>query len=230
MLAGERAAAAAVPLGPLGLPGGDRLAAGFARLSAAVPGVLPPLHRQVTASGADLLHLESRLADLLTPDGAGGGDLARQLGLVARLIGAGAPTRVYSVGMDGFDTHAYEKEAHARLLGEVDRALSGFTSVLESIPGGERVVVVTYSEFGRRVAANASGGTDHGTAGPVLVTGAAVRGGFHGDEPGLARLDDGDLRHTTDYRSLYATLLEQVLGVDHAISLDRAYPTLGFLW
>ena len=236
-LAGERTAAAALSLGPLDLPGGGRLGTGFSRLSAAAPGAGSPLARRVTASGAELLHVRSRLSTLLgdvpgggAAAGGGGSELAGQLDLVARLVGAGAPTRVYSVGVDGFDTHADEAEAHARVLGEVDRALSGFMSALETLPGSERVVVVAYSEFGRRVAANASGGTDHGTAGPVFVTGAAVRGGFHGDEPGLDRLDDGDLRHTTDFRSLYATLLGQVLGVDPAISLDRAFPTLGFLW
>jgi uncharacterized protein (DUF1501 family) len=90
-------------------------------------------------------------------------------------------------------------------------------------------VVAVYSEFGRRVAANASDGTDHGTAGPVLVAGAGVRGGFHGDQPSLTALDDGDLRVTTDFRSVYGTLLERVLDTEAGRVLDGARPALDFL-
>src|SRR5207253_738553 len=91
------------------------------------------------------------------------------------------------------------------------------------------VVLMTYSEFGRRVAANASGGTDHGTAGPVFVAGPHVKGGFYGDEPSLTDLDQGDLRFTTDFRSIYATMLGQVIGVDPAVSLAKGFAPLAFL-
>jgi len=161
--------------------------------------------------------------------GKRGGALATQLDLVARLIKAGVPTRVYSVSVGGFDTHAAEKDTHARLLGEFDAGVSSFLSSLHGTPRGDRAVLVAYSEFGRRVEANASGGTDHGTAAPVLVVGKPIKGGFYGDEPPLNKLDDGDLRFTTDYRSVYATLLTEVLGVDTTVALDKMYATLAFL-
>jgi uncharacterized protein (DUF1501 family) len=94
---------------------------------------------------------------------------------------------------------------------------------------GRRVVVLVYSEFGRRVAANANQGTDHGTAGPVLVAGAPVRGGFVGAQPGLTDLDGGDLRFTTDFRDVYATLLAGVLGADPEPVLGPGRTTLPLL-
>src|SRR5207248_2957420 len=100
------------------------------------------------------------------------------------------------------------------LMGEIDKGVTGFFDDLRSDPAGQRVTLVAYSEFGRRVAANASGGTDHGTAAPVFVVGPRVKGGFYGDEPRLSDLDEGDLKFTTDFRSVYATLLQDVLGVD----------------
>jgi len=145
--------------------------------------------------------------------------------VVARCIRAGVPTRVYAVSLGGFDTHADEKGTQSRLLGELDGAVAGFLSDLTD----SRVVVAVYSEFGRRVAANASDGTDHGTAGPVLVAGAGVRGGFYGDQPSLTALDDGDLRVTTDFRSVYGTLLEKVLDTEAGRVLDGTRPALGFL-
>ena len=85
-------------------------------------------------------------------------------------------------------------------------------------------MLVAFSEFGRRVAANGSGGTDHGTAAPCSSPGPRVKGGFYGDEPSLTDLDDGDLKFTTDFRSVYATLLEEVLSFDRARSLGRSFP------
>ena len=139
------------------------------------------------------------------PGGSAGGQgqLGRQLAAVSACIRAGVPTRVYAVSLGGFDTHADEKGTQSRLLGELDAAVSGFLRGLDGDERGRRVVVAVYSEFGRRVAANASDGTDHGTAGTVLVAGRSVRGGFYGDQPSLTALDDGDLRVTTDFRSVY---------------------------
>jgi uncharacterized protein (DUF1501 family) len=147
------------------------------------------------------------------PD-ADGGVLATQLEVVARCVERGAPTRAYSVGLGGFDTHADERGTQERLLTEVDAAVAGFLTRMAGTDRGRQVVVLVYSEFGRRVAANANEGTDHGTAGPVLVAGARVQGGFVGAQPSLTDLDDGDLRYTTDFRDVYATLLHGVLGAD----------------
>jgi uncharacterized protein (DUF1501 family) len=99
-------------------------------------------------------------------------------------------------------------------------------------PRGRGVVVLAYSEFGRRVAANASQGTDHGTAGPVFVAGVAggaVQGGFYGEQPSLTDLDDGDLKSTVDFRAVYGELVHRVLGADPGRVLDSVPAELGFL-
>ena len=146
---------------------------------------------------------------------AGGqSELGEQLDTVASLIELGVPTRVYSVSLGGFDTHSDERETQQRLLTVLDGALSGFYRRLQGTERGRQVVTAVYSEFGRRVIANASDGTDHGTAGPMFVLGRGVAGGFFGDEPSLTDLDDGDLKAGLDFRSVYASLLRHVLGTD----------------
>jgi uncharacterized protein (DUF1501 family) len=148
---------------------------------------------------------------------------------VARLIKGGAPTQLYAVALGGFDTHASEKDNHARLMGELDASIDGFLKAFDGDPKGDHLIVVTYSEFGRRVSANASGGTDHGTAAPLFVVGRPVKGGFYGEQPSLTDLDQGDLKFNTDFRSVYATLLDKVLGVDpKAVLAGGTFPTLGF--
>ena len=112
------------------------------------------------------------------------------------------------------------------VIGENSVVAAG-SVVTKSVP--PNVVVAIYSEFGRRVAANAGDGTDHGTSGPVLVAGGPVKGGFYGDEPSLTKLDDGDLAVTTDFRDVYATLLHKVLDADPGRVLAGHDRTLGFL-
>jgi uncharacterized protein (DUF1501 family) len=237
---GDKAAGVALPLTGFTAPAGD-LGAGVAALARPDPAD-PPAQALAARSGATLLEATKALGPPLAAvdedeedDGeaqrqggsAGGqGALGRQLAAVSRCIRAGVPTRVYAVSLGGFDTHANEKGTQSRLLGELDAAVAGF---LDGLASDRRVVVAVYSEFGRRVAANASDGTDHGTAGPVLVAGAGVRGGFYGDQPSLTALDDGDLRVTTDFRSVYGTLLERVLDTEAGRVLDGARPALGFL-
>jgi uncharacterized protein (DUF1501 family) len=149
--------------------------------------------------------------------------LAAQLGTVAKMIRAGLPTRAYVTSMGGFDTHADEGPIHPALLADLDAAVGGFFQALSGDPRGQSVVLVVYSEFGRRPAPDASGGTDHGVAAPVLVAGPAVKGGFVGDEPSLTTFDDnGDLVWNVDFRSIYATLLGDVLGADPAAILPGA--------
>jgi uncharacterized protein (DUF1501 family) len=148
---------------------------------------------------------------------------------VARLVKAGSPTRVYGVSLGGFDTHANEKDTHARLMGYIDQAVTGFFKSLEGSPGGDRVVLAAYSEFGRRVAANGSGGTDHGTAAPMFVAGPRVKGGFYGDEPSLTDLNDGDLKVTTDFRDIYHELLTHTLESDPVPSIGPGRRNIGFL-
>ncbi|MEP7177641.1 MAG: DUF1501 domain-containing protein [Pseudonocardiales bacterium] len=164
------------------------------------------------------------------PAAAEGGDSVKaQLDVVAKCIKAGVPTKVYSVSLDGFDTHAGEKATQASLLGELDGALSAFLADMAQVERGRGVSVLVYSEFGRRVAANASLGTDHGTAGPVFVAGVPVLGGFYGEQPSLTDLDNGDLKSNVDFRAVYGELVHKVLGSDPAQVLDTVPAELGFL-
>lgn len=161
--------------------------------------------------------------------GAGSANLKEQLDLVARCVKAGVPTRAYAVSLDGFDTHVGERSTQSSLLAVLDSALSSFLADMASVPRGRRVTVLVYSEFGRRVAANASLGTDHGTAGPVFVAGVPVRGGFYGDQPSLTDLDDGDLKSNVDFRAVYGELVSKVLRGDPEQVLDLLPPELGFI-
>lgn len=127
------------------------------------------------------------------------------------MIAAGAPTRVWSASLGGFDTHANELSTQNQLLGYLGAALASFLTKLARGPRAMDVTLVVYSEFGRRVAANASQGTDHGSAGPMLVVGPRVSGGIHGEHPSLTQLNRGDLYVTNDFRSIYAEMLEKNL-------------------
>jgi uncharacterized protein (DUF1501 family) len=135
---------------------------------------------------------------------------------VARLIKGGARARIYYAGQGGYDTHAEQLRTHARLLTDLDYALKSFFDELTESKLADRVVVLCFSEFGRRVQENASSGTDHGTAGPVLLAGPAVR-------PGL---DGGDLKMTVDFRRVYASVLENWLGLTSSKVLNGSFTPL----
>jgi len=158
----------------------------------------------------------------VTNGGNAGGDsnLQQQLDLVAKLIAAGAPTRAWSVSLGGFDTHANEASAQSLLLANVSDSVTRFLSSLKASGRASDVTVVIYSEFGRRVKANASQGTDHGTSGPVFVIGDRINGGMYGDQPSLSKLVDGDLAVTTDFRDIYASVLQNDLKSDPGQILD----------
>jgi len=155
-----------------------------------------------------------------------GGDLGRQLDIVASCIESSVPTQVYAVSLGGFDTHSAEKGTQSALLGEVSAAISAFQQRISAGSRGQDVVLAAYTEFGRRVAANANEGTDHGTAGPVFVVGDSVSGGFVAEQPSLTDLDQGDLKFGTDFRSVYATLLADVLRADPRQTLGAEFPLL----
>ncbi|MEM6105100.1 DUF1501 domain-containing protein [Mycobacterium sp. 050272] len=155
--------------------------------------------------------------------------LAGQLDTVAAAVRAGVPTRVYTVALGGFDTHANERDTQQRLLQRLDEALTPFLRDMAADRRGRNVVLMAYSEFGRRVAANASQGTDHGTAGPVFIAGVPVKGGFYGEEPSLTNLDRGDLKFTTDFRDIYHELLERTVGTDPTPSVGTGRTSLGLL-
>ncbi len=155
--------------------------------------------------------------------------LATQLSVVASAVRARVPTRVYTVQLGGFDTHANERATQQRLLQTLDEAVTPFLQQMAGDRCGRNVVLMTYSEFGRRVVANASEGTDHGTAGPIFVAGVPVKGGFYGDEPSLTNLDHGDLKFTTDFRDVYYELLSRTVGTDPTPSVGTGRTSLAFL-
>ena len=124
------------------------------------------------------------------------------------MIRAEMPTRVYYASMGGFDTHAGQAGPHANLMRQLGDAVLAFQRDLQAQRNEARVATMVFSEFGRRVRPNASGGTDHGTAAPVFLVGPALRGGVVGNHPSLTDLDEGDLKYGIDFRSVYAGLLE----------------------
>jgi len=142
---------------------------------------------------------------------------------VAALIAAGFSTRIYYVSYprNAFDTHVYQADTHARLLMYVSDHIAGFMRDMERLGRADDVTLMAFSEFGRRVNENANLGTDHGTAGPVFVAGSRVRGGHYGEVPSLTDLDDGNLKYTTDFRLVYATLITQWMGCPDGTNVLR---------
>lgn len=154
-------------------------------------------------------------------------ELTLDLKKVAGLIAAGLPTRLYYVSMGGFDTHAAQPDAHQLLLTYLTDAVRGFLTDLKRLGRADDVAVMAFSEFGRRVGENASRGTDHGTAGPMFVFGSKVKGGLYGTPPSLTDLDAGNLKMTTDFRRVYATMARDWMGyADTRTLLKGEYETL----
>ncbi|MEP7014811.1 MAG: DUF1501 domain-containing protein [Verrucomicrobiota bacterium] len=154
------------------------------------------------------------------------GPLAASLNIIARMIAGGLPTRVYYASQGGFDTHAGQINAHERLMGQFSEAIAAFVADLKQQGNFERVLLMTFSEFGRRVAENANGGTDHGTAAPMFVLGGKVKAGLFGKYPSLTDLDHGDLKFNTDFRSVYGTILDQWLRTPSQSVLGRKFSAL----
>src|SRR5262249_8892042 len=160
-----------------------------------------------------------RMAEVIRgkDDGAGypATELARELRLMARLIKTDLGARVYYTRQSGYDTHSTQLGTHAALLGELGGAMQAFLDDLAAAKLADRVVLMTFSEFGRTVKENGSAGTDHGTAGPVLLAGQPVKAGLVGSAPSLLELDakHGDLKMGVDFRQVYATVLEDWLGL-----------------
>lgn len=153
--------------------------------------------------------------------------LSLQLQMVAKMIRAGLPTRVYYVNLGGFDTHAQQANKHTQLLTQFAQSMKAFYDELHKTGHDGRVVSLAFSEFGRRLRQNASNGTDHGVAGPSFVFGPSVKAGLHGSYPSLDELDQGDLIHTVDFRSVYADLLDNWMAIDSRKALGTRYDHLG---
>lgn len=183
------------------------------------------LERQARNTYAGAKQLREAVAGF-QPRGEFEGRLGEQLRMAAQVIAADLGTRVIHVGLDGFDTHANQPGIHAELLGQLSRGVGQFLGSLRETGRAEDVLVMTYSEFGRRVRENGSRGTDHGAAAPMFFFGSPVKGGFHGEAPSLGDLSDGDLKFTTDFRSVYATVLEDWFGAKAGEILGQEFETL----
>jgi uncharacterized protein (DUF1501 family) len=153
---------------------------------------------------------------------------ANSLKLVAKLIGGGLPTRIYYVSQGGYDTHTNQIATQQRLLGDLGDSLKAFVDDMKAQGNMQRVLVMTFSEFGRRVNENANGGTDHGAAAPMFIIGNKVKAGLLGRYPGLAPQDlfQGDIKYNVDFRSVYAGVLENWLKTKSAPILGRQFEPL----
>ena len=152
--------------------------------------------------------------------------LATRLRLAAQLIDAEVGARIFYVSIDGFDTHAGQGGqfgAHANLLREVSGAIAAFVKDVTAHGHGDRVCVMTFSEFGRRAKENGSAGTDHGSAAPLFLAGGGLKAGIVGDHPSLTGLDQGNLKFAVDFRRVYAAVLRDWLGVDPKPVLGGEY-------
>jgi uncharacterized protein (DUF1501 family) len=157
------------------------------------------------------------------------GPFSRSLQLIAAMIAGNLGSRVYFASLGGFDTHAGQRGTHAQLLGQLGASVRAFYQDLRQQGNAGRVLVMTFSEFGRRVAQNGSGGTDHGTAAPMFLFGDSVKPGLYGQHPSLTDLDRGDLKFGIDFRSVYTTVLAKWLGADPRLVLNGSFPTLEFI-
>jgi len=191
----------------------------------------PPLAqiRQRYTTSAEL----TRRLEILRGGKTGSGDaetLEGRLESIRRLIEADTPYRVYYTAQNGFDTHAGQLYAHQQLLQTMGKALAGSLDSLKPSKLDERVVVLVFSEFGRRLKENANGGSDPGAAAPVLIAGRAVKGGLFGPHLNLADLDEtGDPRFAIDFHDLYASLIRRWLDVDPTPILGERKSTLIFV-
>jgi len=225
LLAGAKSAGATVGSNGLRLPRSYSVKQ-LAALGTAVEGE-SPLQARAASCFRDLVGVDELIKEAKeyaeetkNEQGRGTGTggqtaLDNQLNLVAQCIEAKVATRVFSVSLGGFDTHADEKQPHAALLGILDRGVTAFLDRMAKSEQGKKVVVAVYSEFGRRVKANASDGTDHGAASDVFLVGQRVNGGLYGEPPNLTKLDSGgDVKYSTDFRSIYASVVDRLLNAD----------------
>ena len=150
--------------------------------------------------------------------------LAAALQLAAQLIISGVGAKILHVTLGGFDTHDQELARLDSLMGYVDGAISAFHADLAAYGMSDRVLIATWSEFGRRAAETANGGTDHGAAAPMFLIGDTVKGGFYGEAPSLGALDrGGSLKYSVDFRQVYQEILESHLRVDSQEVLGKAF-------
>ncbi len=185
--------------------------------------------RQVTSNAVLSAQEVNAASDKMRTNNRRGRQMGAALSSVARLIQGDLAARIYYLSISGFDTHTGQAGQHDALLERVGRGLAEFQQTLREDGTADRVMTMVFSEFGRRVKENASGGTDHGTAAPMFLIGDNVRPGLHGTQPSLDDLDDGDLKHTVDFRQVYATVLEDWFNVKAKPVLGRKFDTLDLI-
>jgi uncharacterized protein (DUF1501 family) len=185
------------------------------------------VRHEVNAAAAGLSD-KLRAAQAPAQDYAEGTLFGRQLDLATRVITAGVSVVAVKVALGGFDTHANQAPVHETLLSVLANGLATFRRNMIAAGRWDDVMLMTYSEFGRRARQNASGGTDHGTAAPQFVMGGKVKGGLHGVQPSLGDLQDGDLRHTVDFRDVYSTMASGCWGRPASFGQRHVQP-LGFV-
>lgn len=176
-------------------------------------------------SSEKILSLASKYKSKVSYEGT---PISRSLNLVARMIAGGLPTRVYYVSHGGFDTHQGQSGRHDQLLSQLDASLKSFFTDLKEQGNSDRVTLMTFSEFGRRVGENASAGTDHGKGSCLFVAGKSVKGGLYGEYPSLTDLDKGDLKFKVDFRSVYSTMIEDWMGGSAKPVVGGEFEKLGF--
>ncbi|GAC1359906.1 MAG: DUF1501 domain-containing protein [Vulcanimicrobiaceae bacterium] len=177
--------------------------------------------------GGDLL--KSEIAAYQPAVSYPGDAFSRQLQLAAQIIGSRTGTRIIFVSIGSFDTHVNQRAQQDRLLKYMGDGLLAFYKDLRAHGHTQRVLTMTFSEFGRRVTQNAGNGTDHGTAMPLFVIGGTVKGGTYGEHPSLTDLDHGDLKFNIDFRNVYATVLDKWLGRNPDPILFGSYTPIGFV-
>lgn len=189
-----------------------------------VPGLLDFVQRTAANTYATTRRLQEVSRNYQPRVAYPNSELGNHLKLAAQLIDAGLGTRLFYVTLDGFDTHAGQAGQHANLLTQVSEAIAAFFKDMSARGQRDRVLIATFSEFGRRAGENGSQGTDHGSAAPMFLVGGKVQPGIVGAHPSLTNLEMGNLRHHTDFRQVYAAILERWLGVQSRPILGREFP------
>jgi uncharacterized protein (DUF1501 family) len=191
-----------------------------------------PAHRFLARQATNAIIASNKVQSLAQQGASGmyyGMTLGRHLQLISSLISANAGTRLFYLQYGNFDTHAQQNQMHAGLFGELAQGIWAFHEDMKNKGLLDKVTLMVFSEFGRRVAENSSQGTDHGAAAPMFVMGGKIKGGLHGKMPSLTDLDDGDLKFSTDFRQVYATLLDKWLNADSAKVLGGKFEHIAFL-
>jgi len=220
--------------------GGDDMENAVGALYTQTPGIYGALFDTAVTTARDTVAQLRTSASAYTPKAQYSDDaklvfssknqLAAALQLAAQLIVTGTGVKILHVTLGGFDTHYTQQQRHDDLMGYLDQAVSAFYADLAGHGMSDRVLIATWSEFGRRPKENASAGTDHGTAAPVFLIGDSVKSGLIGSQPSLSKLDaSGNLGYDVDFRSVYQEILESHMGVDPKEVFSQSFEKLAIL-